>query len=377
MKTARVWCSGLLTVALLFSSAGNHAAVVTGLYEASVPVPNQSTAARSVALQEALAAVLVKITGERTAGGVPALANLIQNPSQFLQQYRYEQAPANGGTAPVTYYDLTRTGAAAIAPTGLLLSAKFDPEVVNHAVRAAHEPLWGQERPATLIWLALEDGSSKSIVSAGNNSVIVQAMNSAASQRGVPLIFPSMDAQDQQAVGFPDIAADNSSRIQPASQRYKPDATLVGSIYMTTPGQYAARWQLAVGPQAQSWTTSPGDLASVAADGIQIAADNYAKWFALAANATGMNDVTVSVSGIASVDAYAKVLDYLSELTPVKSVQVTRVENQIVFFSLDTRGDAGNLQQAALLGGLLKSVAPSAGSGISAPVANLQFQYVP
>lgn len=369
--------SALLMGMLLCAGMSAHAMVVTGLYEASVPVADQSAAARRVALQQALAAVLVKVTGERSAGGVPALANLVQDPSRFLQQYRYDQAPAASGAAALTYYDLTRTGMPAIPPTGLLLSARFDPEVVDQAVRAAHEPLWGRERPATLVWIALQDGANVSIVSASNNPAIAQAMNSAAQQRGMPLIFPSMDAVDQQAIGIPDITQDNSARIQQASLRYKPDATLVGSIYMTTPGQYAARWQLTVGAQVQSWTTPPADLASVAADGVQTAADDYIKWFALAPDTVGVNGVTLSVTGISGVDAYAKVLAYLGQLTPVKSVQVTRVDNHTVYFSLDTRGNLANLQQAVLLGDLLKTAAPAAASGNPPSASLLQFQYAP
>ncbi|MGH8293396.1 MAG: DUF2066 domain-containing protein [Gammaproteobacteria bacterium] len=377
MRHTLVWISALLMGILLCAGMNAYATVVTGLYEASVPVPDQSPATRRVALQQALAAVLVKITGERSAGDVPALANLVQNPAQFLQQYRYDQVPKTGGAPALTYYDLTRTGTPAIPPTGLLLSARFDPEVVDQAVRAAHEPLWGRERPMTLVWIALQDGAQVSIVSDSNNPVIAQAMNSAAQQRGVPLIFPSMDAVDQQAIGIPDITQDNSARIQQASQRYKSDATLVGSIYMTTPGRYAARWQLAVGTQTAAWSTPPGDLASVAADGMQTAADNDVKWFALAPDAIGLNGVMLSVSGIIGVDAYAKVLAYLGELTPVKSVQVTRVDNHTVYFSLDTRGDLANLQQAVLLGDLLKTTAPAAVSASPPTATVLQFQYAP
>lgn len=377
VRRASTGISAVLIGVLLCASLNAHAAVVTGLYEASVPVPDQSAAARRVALQQALAAVLVKVTGERSAAGVPALANLIQDPAQFLQQYRYEQAPTTSGAPALTYYDLTRTGTPAIPPTGLLLSAKFDSEVVDHAVRAAHEPLWGQERPTTLLWIALQAGSTSTIVSASNNPTIVQALSSAAQQRGVPLLFPSMDAVDQQAIGVPDITQDDSVRIRQGSQRYQPDATLVGTIYMTTPGQYAARWQLTAGAQSQTWATPPGDLASVAADGVQTMADNYAKWFALAPGVAGASGVIVSVTGIDSVTAYAKVLAYLSQLTPVKSVQVMRVDNHTVLFSVDTRGDIANLQQAVLLGGLLKSMAPAAASTPPLAGASLQFQYVP
>ena len=377
MSRVRARLGGFLIGLLLCANLTAHAAIVTDLYQASVPVPDQTAAARHVALQQALAAVLVKITGERSAGGVPALASLLQNPSQFLQQYRYEQAPSTSGTPALTYYDLTRVGTPAIPLTGLLLSARFDPEVVNQAVRAAHEPLWGQERPATLVWIALQDGTNVSIVSASGNSAVVQAMTSAAQQRGVPLMYPAMDAVDQQAIGIPDIVEDNSARIQQASQRYKPDAVLVGSIYRTTPGQYAARWQLTAGNETASWTTPPSDLPSVAADGVQTMARNYASWFALAPDSSGVSGVTLSVGGISSVAAYAKVLDYLGKLTPVKSVQVTRVDNQTVYFSLNTRGSLANLQQAVLLGDMLKSAAPAAASASLPSNATLQFEYVP
>ena len=353
-----------------------------GLYEASVPVPDQSAAARSVALQQALAAVLVKITGDRAAPGLPALADILKDPSQFLQQYRYQQTSINGSTAstPTVMFDLTRTGAPAIAPTNLMLWAKFDPEVLDRAVRAANEPLWGQERPLTLVWLAIEDGSSKTIVSAANNPAVMQAMISAADERGIALIFPRMDAQDQQAIGFPDISDDDIARIQQASQVYKADATLVGSIYMTTPGQYAARWQLAASAGSQAWTATPDALTAVMTGGIQTSADHFAQWYAVAAGAIGISGVSVSVAGISSVDAYAKVLAYLSGLTAVKGVQVTRVDNSTVYFSLDTHGSLENLQQAALLGGVLKPVTPAPGIVTGAAplsAAALQFKYVP
>lgn len=365
-------------VALLLAGAGSHAAVVTGLYAASVPVSNQSATARTIALQQAFAAVLVKVTGERTAGGVPALAKLTRDPSQFLQQYRYEQAPAATTSAPaVTYYDLTRSGASAIPLTGLLLSAKFDPDLVNQAVRAAGEPLWGEERPATLVWIALDSASGKTLLSSSNNPAVVQAMQSAAQQRGIPLIFPLMDLQDQQAIAIPDIVQYNAARIASASQRYQPDATLAGSVSMTTAGTYTAHWRLVVGGESAAWNTPAGDLASVAADGVQTAADHYAQWFAIAPGGTGMSGISVSVSGIANVETYAKVLAYLGHLTPVRNAQVARVDGQTVYFNVDTRGSVSNLQQAVLLGGLLKSATPAADSGAPPAAASLQFQYVP
>ncbi|MDE2090940.1 MAG: DUF2066 domain-containing protein [Gammaproteobacteria bacterium] len=371
-----------MTTWLLYTGITAQAAVMPGLYEASVSVPDQSATARSVGLQQSLAAVLVKVTGDRNAPGLPALAAVLKDPSQFLQQYRYQQVSTDGSASPTptVMFDLTRTGTPAIPPTGLMLWAKFDPEVLDHAVRAADEPLWGQERPVTLVWLVIEDASSKTIVSATNNPAVVQAMTNVADERGIALIFPRMDAQDQQAIAYPDISNDDVTHIQQASKAYKADATLVGSVYMTTPGQYAARWQLSSSAGSQAWTATPDTLATVTNDGIQTAADHFAQWFAVAAGAAGETGVTVSVSGINSVDVYAKVLAYLSGLTSVKGVQVTQVGKGTVYFSLDTRGSLDNLRQTMLLGGLLKQVtlaAPVATAAAPATAAVLQFQYAP
>jgi uncharacterized protein len=389
MKKMRAWSGGLLGMMLLLLAASAQGAVVNGLYEASVPVPDQTPAARNVALQQAFAAVLVKVTGERTAGGVPVLAGLSHNPNQFLQQYHYEQTQDNNGNAPasgVTYFDLTRNGALAIAATGLVLHAKFDPDAVDQAVSAAGEPVWGRERPATLVWLALQDGNTRTILSATSNPAVAQAMNAAATQRGVPLIFPAMDAQDQQAIAFTDIWTNNTAVIQQASARYKPDAILVGDIYVVSAGQYAVRWQLTTSGSVQAWNgAATGDLVSITTEGLQTAADNYAKQYAIAANSQGVNDIAVQVDGVNSVDDYAQVLAYLNTLTPVKSVQVLQVKSGSVFFRIDTRGSVANLAQAITLGDLLKPMeqfmpapAPVAGS-VSPPVVaattSLHFQY--
>lgn len=392
MKSVRAWSGCLPGLALVLLMAGAQGATVNGLYEASVPVPDQTQAARSVALQQALAAVLVKVTGERTAGGVPALAGLIKDPGQFLQQYHYEQTQDTNGNGPasgVTYFDLTRNGALAIAGTGLVLHAKFDPDAVDQAVSAAGEPVWGRERPATLVWLALQDTANRTILSAAGNPAVVQAMNAVATQRGVPLIFPAMDAKDQQAIAFTDVWTNNTTVIQQASARYKPDAILIGDMYLVSAGQYAVRWQLSSGNSVQAWNGATGDLAGIAADGLQTTADDYAKQYAIAAGAQGINNIPVQVDGIDSVDAYAKVLAYLNTLTPVQSVQVRQVKDGSVFFSIDARGSVANLAQAITLGDLLKPLsqfapaatslpAPAANSVAALPgaaIATLHFQY--
>lgn len=336
----------LVIASLLFASwlAPAHAVIMNGLYEARVPLTDQSSAQRAAALQQAFAVVLVRVTGNRAAAG--ALTGALGNPSQYVQQYRYEKVDAD----PVNN-----------VPAGLMLWAKFDAGVIAKALNAAHAPLWGAERPRTLVWLVSPESGGR-ILNAADNSALMQALLTAAQQRGITLAFPQMDSQDRAAIGIPDLTALNAERIRAASARYQPDAVLVG-VMSPAEGQFAARWEWLAPDKVEDWQTPAGDAAVVAVDGIQVAADRFAARYAIAADAPDQTGVPLQVDGIASLDAYAKVSDYLKGLTPVRAVHVERVGQGSVFYSLDIHGRLDNLESALVLGGLLSDAAIAAPAG--------------
>jgi uncharacterized protein len=354
----------LIIAAAWLVSAPARAVVMPGLYEARVPVADQSGPERTNALQQAFDAVLVRVTGDRAAGG--SLAATLGNPSQFIQQYRYEQVPA----------DPTVPG----SQPGLVLWARFDAGVVDKGLRAAHAPVWGAERPRTLVWLALPDR----ILNAADTSPLMQSLVTAAAQRGIVLVFPAMDATDKAAVSAADIGAFNAERLRAASVRYHADALLVGAV-APAEGQFAARWQWLTSDQPVDWQTPAGDESVVSVDGVQVAADKFAARYAIASDATDQDAVALQVDGIDSLDAYAKVLAYIGTLTPVRAVHVQRVAGGSVYYSVDIHGSLESLESALVLGGLLsnaESAAPAASSGnpqaVAAAIpAPLHYSYRP
>lgn len=340
--TPRRLTSSLAAAAFLMAAAGPlHAATVAGLYEARVPVTDQSSAARSAALQQAFTTVLIKVTGLRA---VPApLAALAADALDYTQQYRFEQVPPDPNALPAT---------APQAPS-LVLWAHFDPRKVNDAISAAHAPLWGAERPVTLVWLALQDTPGGRLLPATDTSNLMQALVAAAQQRGITLAFPQMDAVDRAALGVPDVTGFNLDRIRQASQRYHTEAVLVGSVTPFGTGQYAAHWQLLDGADQQTWQTPPGDEVVTAVDGAEVAADRYGARYAISADAGELNGLPIAVQGVTSLDIYAKVLAYLSGLTPVRGVHLQRMQQGSAYFSVDAHGNPDNLRSALALGGLL------------------------
>lgn len=357
----------ILSAALLLASCWSfampaQAVMVTGLYEARVPVADQSIPERNNSLQQAFSVVLVKVTGNRAAVG--ALAAELGNPTQYVQQYRYEKAAVDPATPNAT--------------PGLLLWAQFDPGVIKRALHGAHAPLWGAERPRTLVWLALPDR----ILAAGDSSPLMQAMQTAAEQRGIVLAFPQMDATDKSAVTNADLASFNEARIRAASERYHADAILVGHV-AAAEGQFAARWQWLSPDKVEDWQTPAGDQTLLAVDGVQVAADRFAARYAVSPDANDQDGVSLQVDGVTSLDAYAKVLAYLGSLTPVRAVHVQRVAGGSVYYTVDIHGSVDNLESALVLGGAMTAApgaAPAAGTAMAAaaiPVSALRYSYNP
>lgn len=368
MKTPRTLLLGSLLAVLWLAVSPARAGQVTDLYETRVPVTDQSAPQLNAALQQAFAAVLVKVTGNRAAPA--ALAAALGNPHQYLQQYRYEQVQPDPNAAST----------AAQAPS-LMLWAKFGRQAVDRALHAAHSPVWGLERPRTLMWLTLQDAPGGRVLAASDTSYLMQALSTAAQQRGVVLVFPQMDGPDKNAIGVPDLTGFNQERIRQASSRYRPDAILVGSVTPFGTGQFAGHWQLLYPDRSESWDTPAGDEVLVAVDGVQVGADHFASRYAIAADATDLSGIALQVDGITTLDAYAKVQAYISALTPVRAVSVQRVAQGSVYFSVDIHGSVDNLQSALSLGGLLAPALPPAPVAGTAPApaaaAGLRYSYTP
>jgi hypothetical protein len=358
--------ASLLIVSFWSFAMPARAVMVTGLYEARVPVADQSTSERNNSLQQAFGVVLVKVTGNRAAAS--ALAAELGNPTQYVQQYRYEKAAVDPATPNAT--------------PGLLLWAQFDPSVVKRALHGAHAPLWGAERPRTLVWLALPDR----ILAAGDSSPLMQAMQTAADQRGIVLLFPAMDSADKAALTAADIAAFNDERIRAASAHYHADAILVGRV-AAAEGQFAARWQWLSPDKVEDWQSPAGDQTLLAVDGVQVAADRFSARYAISPDAGEQDGISLQVDGITSLDAYAKVLAYLNSLTPVRAVHVQRVAGGSVYYTADIHGSVDNLESALVLGGALSAAPGSApsnapGAGTSAAAvgiltSSLHYDYNP
>jgi hypothetical protein len=299
MLLRRLPCRLLLCAALLLPALV-HAVVVEDLYETAQPVGSSQEAA----FAEALRTVVIKVSGQRDA---PArLGSALANPRQFVQRYG------------VTEDDVLQVG--------------FDDVSIDRLLIEAGLPIWGRERPAVLVVLSLDEVGGH-WASADVAPLDKERLEQAARARGLPLHWGTLDSQD---LNLLDMGVGAPSALVQIATRNGANAVLAGR------GSRAGglQWVLAT-IDGVSQTT--GSLE----DGVHLAADTFAKVFG--AVGTSLSEVNVDVSGIVDLDAYATTLNYLEQMTLVRTVAVEQVAGDTLRLRLAVRGDAETLQRAIAL----------------------------
>jgi len=332
----RVWWPVFLLSLLCITCLTPGKAAPAELFESEVVVPNQSPAERSNAFGSALAEVLVRVAGGNSVLASAPARSLLEDPGKLVQQYRYYTRP--GSQPPV-----------------LVLWVRFDEASIRRGLQQEGLSYWGKERPDTLVWLAVEDRGRRYVVAADDDSDVRRQIEQAARQRGVPILFPLMDLEDQSRARFSDIWGGFFDNVLQASTRYSPQAVLIGRLNRSASGGWSSRWHLQVGGKTSNWADSRSDLAQLSQQGIDGTADILASQFAVAAGGHAVDSrVKIEVSGVNSLADYARIDAYLAALTSVADMQLTQVNGSTLQYSLLLNGSLQDLTRTVAIGSVLE-----------------------
>ncbi len=335
----------LLGCALWLAAAPPPAAAVevADLYEVAIPVSDQGDSERRMALRRAFAEVLVRVTGSREAPSLAPLKQALKRPMLYVQQFRYR---------PLSARDTVPSEAGEQAG-GQELWVSFDPQAVNRLLSEADLSVWGRARPATLLWLAVEDGGHRFLLGSGQGQKLQAQLQAEARHRGLPLFFPLLDLQDQRALRFTDVWGNFQDAILAASRRYQSAAVLVGRLYHRAGSAWEGRWTLYLDGRPAFWTSSADEPAAVLIAGVDGAADRLALRYAQRLNMDAANSVTIAVHDVRSLEDYARAMHYLESLDPVTHLRVLAVEDETVVFQAGINGSRDGLAQTIGFGGTL------------------------
>ncbi len=136
---------------------------VSGLYSYEVAVANQSDQERSRAFREALAAVIVKVTGEQRWLENAGIQEALQNSGNFVEaiEYRTESRPPAPEELALLADPAPEPLSAAAYIDQELLNVSFARDLIDQLLARAAIPVWDSNRPSVLVWMALQNDAGE------------------------------------------------------------------------------------------------------------------------------------------------------------------------------------------------------------------------
>jgi uncharacterized protein len=320
-----LWCLLQLAAVPVF------AAEVAGLYQATVPVSSrEDLRERQTAFATALRQVLLKLSGRSDTLQNPVISRALANAQPYVEAWVYRSQPrVEQGSGEQ-----------------LVLEASFFRAQIQELLESAGIGVWPENRPDTLLWVALQDAPGlRSLVGhEGVGNEYLEQLARAAAERGLPLVTPILDLQDQMTLRPDLLWSFDQEALRRASARYQVDSILAVRLYPLPGGQVFAKAQHLFRDQVTELDALESSLSDFLAASIgMVASELAANYSVTMSRIDNSTRVRLQVEGITSIADYAGVLTYLQSLAMVQSVQVVRVQGEMMELELGTGGQVRQL----------------------------------
>lgn len=338
MMCSRFKLSVALVLALLLALAlvPVKAEKIQDLYTATWPVESQATSVRAQAIQNSLQRALIRVSGSQNVARSPAIKSALSNAESYLRRYSYQRLSA----AEQMIYEKP-----------LLLKATFDKQSIISLLKSASLPIWGEERPSGLFWIAFENDSERRIAN-DETDFIQSSLSIAAQSRGLPVTLPLMDIDDQMTIETSDVWARLETPLNNASERYQRDYWVAAKLLQEN-GQWQGTWLVNMKGRTDSFSTSGLTAYEAIQGAINRIANSLSSKLAVVLFEEAQ-EVTISVENIQDFTAFAKVQKFLNSLGMVRSANAVEVSQNTVLFKVESLTSPQNLIEAIKLGNNLQ-----------------------
>ena len=333
----------LLIMLLALSVSGrSQAVVVEELFTIEMPVADQTTSVRLEAFAEAFKLVVIKVSGSDDALLSAGFSRPMQSSARYVKQFRY----INRKDENAEGFDSGQ----------LFLKIDFNQRLVEELLRENNFPVWGRERPGSLLVVSYDVNENIRLVSGETTPEIVDLFDQAALNLGVPILFPLMDLEDIALLNIGDIVSRQYENINILADRYGPDALIIGQIVGRSGQGWQGDWEVRFAEQVFKWKYKSSSKQEVVDQAIKHLARVLALEYALEDHRRVDQALYMSVSAMPKFKQLISVQRYLESLSVVDSVRVSLISNDLVTFKLKLRNDAEDLQRLIELGDVLEQL---------------------
>ncbi len=367
--------TAVILLNLLHAQAAASEAV--DLFTVAVEVDSETRSERAAASKTALKILLARVTGDKQATRrYPLLASSLGKADRYIVSFSYERKSMVANLPFANDYSSQAINAH--SQELMQLKLVFQADAIMSLLREAGAPYWQANRPGVLVWLAAQSGGSKVLVNADAFPHQYAELARIAKARGIPLIQPLLDLEEMGRIDASDVWNTAFETINRASRRYDNGVSLVGKLSQASDKSWLGQWTLVYRGQRQVLPFKGQSLAAYFAQGADMAADAMAADYAVAANQQQQfgNILTIEVSGVTQHGDYVSLTEYLRKIPALKRLQLSRIEGERCYFTVDTADDISNIRSLIQLDKRLKPQA-SANSIYSSPsVSSSSLRYI-
>lgn len=358
-----------LVLCLCLFSLNASAVNVSDLYRVSVAVDNQGDASRKQGIQRAFQQLLIKVSGSQNVLTNPTLIEASGNSERYMQGFSYQQ----DGFDEQVY-----------------LQAWFSKALVVPLIKRAQAPIWGENRPLLLNWLAIEptenmeigrfdvarlirdaqgdinddnlsntDSAVESsvversaivrgerVLISGQNAKLQKRFDRAFSERGLPVLWPMDDLEDQTSLPLNQLWWLSTDSVRVASQRYQADSILAGKLNQTSTGVWQYEGILLHGNEKRNILTDSDSPMGALTLATGVVGQYFSDQFAIKSDLmNGRSGIRVLVKKVGSFTDYSKVLAYFKSITGVRTVEVAQVDRDNLELYLSLEGSWDKVQR--------------------------------
>jgi uncharacterized protein len=279
--------------------------------------------------QAAFDQVLIKVSGNQNINDVSGRQALDKNMPNMLSQFGYKNVDNMR-----FYYAL------------------FDKQKVNKSLLSIKQPVWGEIRPTTLIWLVNQDRKfiSESAINSSEDTSMAWGLKKAELLRGINMQFPLIDLDDAIALSATDVSGRFYQQVADASTRYNAEYFVLATI-KPSGDEWQLRWELvAAGKNNNNEVlvkkVSKGDKTTVMSAMVNGIADYYAKQFASLQSTGAESTQLVTIKHVQSLDDMMNLQNVLRDLNAVDNVEVMNINGAEVQLLLTLKGSLSSLENA-------------------------------
>lgn len=316
----------IIFIVLSLFATSSFATEFVDLYQSQSVVTDQQTQEQQRVSPDILRHVLLKVVGDRVALAAANLTPILSNVNSFIQRTEYRR--------------LLETADNSTQSDKLALVLTFNESAVNEALTNNGLPIWSKSRPDVLVWLAIKDGQTSRILAAQDDETLYnKTLEQAAAQRGLPILLPIMDLQDQSQLNVDDVWTGLAPSIEQASLRYGAKIILRVRVTVLANEMVQIDWQSIINGATEQWQ-SKGEIKSTLQAGIDEFTDRLSRDFTQVVTSQDQHATTaLEISNVRDYADYSRTMSYLRSLQYVSDLQMVSLENEKLVITLQIKGD--------------------------------------